>query len=113
MYDHSFRLEKPDEDEGKFVNHLYGWADLEPKPMSQAAKRRAHYTAGALKLWLKRDQLIEDWLDGKTDILDRALLAEYEAAAEILQRLADDELQIVIIKCHAVSAPADIEFIQI
>ena len=102
MYDHSFRLDKPDQEEREYIQHAYGWADLEPKPMSEAAKNQARYRLGARKLWDERNALIEDWLDGKTEFLDRPMMDELAKAAEILEQLAADELQIVVIKRQAV-----------
>ena len=100
MYDHSFRLDKPDREEREYLQFAYGWADVEPKPLSEAAKRRRRFSDGALRLWRQRDRLIDDWLDGKLEEFDRGMIAELEAAADILNRLATDELQIAILKCH-------------
>ena len=103
MYDHSFRLDRPDQEERNYLQFRYGWADLEPKPLSDAAKRRARFSDGALRLWRQRDALIEDWLDGKLKERDREMEDEIEAAALYLKRLADDELQIVVLRSHDVS----------
>jgi len=103
MYDHSFRLDRPDQEERDYLHFRYGWADLEPKPLSDAAKRRMRFSDGALRLWRQRDALINDWLDGKTEELDRGMIGQLEEAAAILDGLATDALQIVILKSHAIS----------
>ncbi len=113
MYDHSFRLDKPDQEERDYLRFRYGWADLEPKPLSDAAKRHFRFSDGALRLWRQRDAMIQDWLDGKIDDdkLDREMIRELEAAAHILDGLATDELQIVVLRSHATSIANKPEFV--
>ena len=103
MYDHSFRLDRPDQEERDYLHFRYGWADLEPKPLSDAAKRRMRFSDGALRLWRQRDALINDWLDGKLKERDREMEDELEATALYLKRLADGEVQIIISRSHAIS----------